>query len=449
MFRAKITHRAMSPLPNSAAAPTPQRTVLQPVPSGSPRRSRWPLLIITLLLLGGAAWWLRPQQKKPAATASIPTVRVTRGALLRTLRLSGSISAKNYVSINGPILRAPDAGRGLVLIYVPPFGALVKKGDVIAKIDGQAMKDHLDDVIATVDQSAMDLKKLRSQQIATRQALEQSVQSARATWEKARLDLQTLAVRSNIQREQFKLAEEEAKAAYEEVRGELDLLAERQAAEWNMAELNQEYQIRHRNRHQVDLGRCVIKAPIDGQVVMKTIIRNGETGQVQLGDELAPGQPFMRVVDPSSMQFDASVNQVDADQVRLGQKATVHFDAYPNLVVNGKVESVGTLAISARRINYWVRQVPVRIAIDGQDNRVIPDLTASADVVVTEQDDALLIPREAVQETDGKTIVYVKQGDNVVPREVELGAFSNTQVSVTSGLQAGDEVAISKAEPRP
>lgn len=372
-----------------------------------------------------------------------------RGALLHTLRLSGSISAKNYVSINGPILRAPDAGRGLVLIYVPPFGSMVKKGEVIAKIDGQAMKDHLDDVIATVDQSAMDLKKLRSQQIATRQALEQSVQSARAAWDKAKLDLQTLAVRSNIQREQFKLAEEEAKAAYEEVRGELNLLADRQAAEWQVAELNQQYQIRHRDRHQVDLNRCVITAPIDGQVIMKTIVRNGETGQVQLGDELAPGQPFMRVVDPSSMQLDASVNQVDADQVRLGQKATVHFDAYPDLVVNGKVEAVGTLAISARRINYWVRQVPVRITIQGQDNRVIPDLTASADVVVAEQDDALLIPREAVQETDGKAIVYVKQGDNVVPREVGLGPVSNTQVSVTSGLQAGDEVAISKAEPKP
>jgi RND family efflux transporter MFP subunit len=438
----------MSPLPNSAAAPAPQRAALQPVPSGAPRRSRWPFFVLSLFVLAGAAWWLRPRPKKPAATAVIPTVKVVRGALLRTLRLSGSISAKNYVSINGPILRAPDTGRGLVLIYVPPFGAMVRKGDVIARIDGQAIQDHLEDVKATVDQSAMDLTKLRSQQIASRQALEQTVHRARAAWEKAQLDLQTAAVRSAIQREQFKLVAEENKAAYEEVRGELALLAERQAAEWQIAELNQQYQVRHRDRHQTDLDRCVLKAPIDGQVVMKTIIRNGETGQVQLGDEIAPGQPFMRVVDPSGMQLDATVNQADADQVRLGQKATVRFDAYPNLVVNGKIEAVGTLAVSGRRINYWVRQVPVRIAIEGRDNRVIPDLTASADVVLAEQDDALLIPREAVQESDGKAIVYVKQGDNVVPREVELGPSSNTRVSVTSGLQAGDEVAI-KSEPRP
>jgi RND family efflux transporter MFP subunit len=438
----------MSPLPNSAAAPAPQRAALQPVPSGAPSGSRWLFIVLALLLLAGAAWWLRPRPRKPAAGASVPTVRVIRGALLRTVRLSGSISAKNYVSIAGPLLRAPDNGRGLVLIYVPPFGSMVRKGDVIAKIDGQAMKDHLDDVIATVDQSAMDLKKLRSQQMAIRQALEQSVYRARAAWEKARLDLQTGAVRSAIQREQFKLSEEQARAVYDEVHGELNLLADRQAAEWQFAQLNQQNQIHHRDRHQADLDRCVIKSPIDGQVVMRTTIRNGQTGQVQLGDELAPGQPFMRVVDPSTMQLDATLNQADADQVHLGQKATVHFDAYPNLVVSGKIEAVGTLAIGGRRINYWVRQVPVRIALDGRDTRVIPDLTASADVVLAEQDEALLIPREAVQETDGKAIVYVKQGENVVPREVELGPATNTQVSVTAGLQAGDEVAI-KTEPRP
>jgi HlyD family secretion protein len=319
---------------------------------------------------------------------------------------------------------------------------MVKKGDVIAKIDGQAMKDHLDDVEATVNQSAMDLRKLRSQQIATREALEQSIRVARAAWDKAKQDMLTADVRSAIQREQYKLAVEEAKANYDELHGELALLAERQKAEWNIAELNQQYQIRHRDRHRTDLERCVITAPIDGQVVMKTIVRHGETGQVQLGDELAPGQPFMRVVDPSSMELDATVNQTDAEMVRLGQKATVRFDAYPHLVVAGKIEAVGTLAVSGRRVNYYIRQVPVRIAIEGHDARVIPDLTASADVVVAQEDDALLIPREAVQESGGKTIVYVKQGENMVPREVEIGATNSIQATVTSGLQEGDQIAL-------
>jgi multidrug efflux pump subunit AcrA (membrane-fusion protein) len=100
-----------------------------------------------------------------------------------------------------------------------------------------------------------------------------------------------------------------------------------------------------------------------------------------------------------------------------------------------------------RRPNYYVRSVPIRIAVENTDPRVIPDLTANADVVIGEQDNAILIPREAVQETGGKSIVMVKQGDNVAPREVTLGAFSNTQVSVLSGLSEGDEVAIAPDKP--
>jgi cobalt-zinc-cadmium efflux system membrane fusion protein len=139
---------------------------------------------------------------------------------------------------------------------------------------------------------------------------------------------------------------------------------------------------------------------------------------------------------------EGSISQADSELVRLGQKARVRFDAYPGLQLDGKVEAVGMMASSNRRVSYWVRGVPVRIALEGSDPRVIPDLTANAEVTVGEQDDALLIPREAVQESGGKSVVLVKDGENVVPREVEIGGYSNTQASVISGLQAGEEVAI-------
>jgi RND family efflux transporter MFP subunit len=313
---------------------------------------------------------------------------------------------------------------------------------VIAEIDGQAVKDHLDDVQATVDQSDKDLLKLRAQQQAKREALEQSIRAARAGWDKAKQDVLAGPVKSAIQREQNRLAVEEAEANYREVLGELSLLDERQAAEWRIAEMNQEYQIRHRDRHRHDLERFTVRAPRDGQVILKTIYRHGEPGQVQLGDELAPGQPFMRVVDLSSMQVDATVSEADAELVRLGQKATIRLNAYPNLVLDGHVEAVGTLAVSGRRMSYYVRTIPVRIAIEGNDARIIPDLTASADVVLAEQDNALLIPREAVEESSGKTVVYVKDGETITPREIEVGGYSNTQVSVISGLQEGEQIAI-------
>jgi hypothetical protein len=142
------------------------------------------------------------------------------------------------------------------------------------------------------------------------------------------------------------------------------------------------------------------------------------------------------------MQLEASVNQAESELVRRGQKAVVRFDAYPGLILDAKVEAVGMMATSNRRVNYYVRRVPVRLALESTDPRVIPDLTGNADVVIADHDDVILIPREAVQDAGGKSVVLVKEGESVVPREVEIGAYSNTQASVVSGLQEGDRVAL-------
>jgi hypothetical protein len=73
---------------------------------------------------------------------------------------------------------------------------------------------------------------------------------------------------------------------------------------------------------------------------------------------------------------------------------------------------------------------------------VVPDLTASADVVIEESNDSIIVPREAVIEQDGKPVVYVKQADGFAAREVEIGRYSTTEAAVASGLEAGEEVAL-------
>jgi HlyD family secretion protein len=376
----------------------------------------------------------------------VKTVKAVRGPLQRTLRVTGSVVSRNFSNIVVPLAQAPET-RELVLISLPSNGAKVKEGEVIAQIETQAVKDHLDDVNSTVRQVELDMRRLRANQQSRREAMEQQIRAAKANWEKAQEDMKAAAVRSEIQREQLKLLLEEAELNYKQMHGELALLDDRQAAEWRIAELGYEGQVRHRNRHLVDLERFSIRAPRDGQVILRTINnRNGEQNQIRVGDEVGPGMAIAKVVDLSSMQVEGMINQTESEMVRLGQKATIRFDAYPGLELDGKVESVGMLAGSGRRVNYYVRRVPVRIAIEGKDPRVLPDLTASADVVLDEDDDALLIPREAVQESRGKSVVLVRQGEAIVPREVEIGGWSHTQVAVLAGLQAGDEVAIQMPE---
>jgi HlyD family secretion protein len=428
-------------LPQSSPQTGTPGPFLQPEPAAR----RWWVMagLAIILLLVALAWWRWPVWRaKPSPVASIRTVKVIRGVLEQTLRLTGSTTAKKFATVFSPRVQAPDSGMAMVLLYLADSGTKVKKGEVIARIDGRAVQDHLDDVEAQVNQSALDLIKLKSQQAAETEAARQAVRAAKAALDSARQDMLALDVKSRIDQEVLKLTLEEAQAAYTDARRELPLLAERQHADLRIAEIQQAERISHRNRHRADVARFTIHAPIDGVVVLKSIRRQGELAQVRQGDQLAPGQPFLRVVDLSGMYVDATINQTDIQLLHLGQPATIQFDAYPGMVMRGKVESVGALAVATGRMNQWVHSIPVRISIEGNDPRLLPDLTASADVVVGEYPDSLLLPREAVQEKDGKPLVYVKEGDSLLPREVEIGASNATQVSVTAGLSEGDQVAI-------
>ena len=128
-------------------------------------------------------------------------------------------------------------------------------------------------------------------------------------------------------------------------------------------------------------------------------------GQVQEGDEVDPGQPFMKVVDTAGMMVEGNINQAESELVHIGQRADVGFDAFPALHLKGRVESVGALAVGGWRQNYYIRSIPVKIVLESPDARVIPDLSAFGDVVLSRQQDALIVPAEAVRTSDGKPVV--------------------------------------------
>ena len=433
----------MSASPNSPWIPPerPQSIRARTVkPPESP--PRWPAYVLLATVVVAGAWWLRSQPPKPVVAPSVSTVRATRGIIQATRRLAGSISARRFMNIGAPVLQAPDQGRGLTLIFLAASGTHVKQGQIIAQIDAQDIQDHLIDVEASVSQGQLDIARRKAQLVAQMEGLRQRLRVAKATWEQARQDARAAPISNVIKQETLRLAVEEYQEAYQEAARQIPLTEERQIADLKIYELSNEYDVRHLNRHLRDFQRCSIRSPMDGMVVMQTSYRGGDLYQIQVGDRLSPGQPFMRVVDPASMELDATMNQVESEMVRLGQRAIVRFDAFPDIVVKGHVQAVGALATGGRRVNFNVRSVAVRLVLETVDSRVIPDLTASADVATSEPAAGLIVPREALGGSGGKTIVYVKQGDAFVPREVEIAGTTNTEAAVVSGIQEGEEIAL-------
>jgi HlyD family secretion protein len=439
----------------SPAPPHTHEPLITAVPPSPPKKPSWLRIWVLLALVAGGVgavyqFVAKPRvQNRAVQSTAIRTAKVTSGPIQRIIRLTGSTSAKNFASVAAPMMRGPDAGRALILIHVADSGAMVKKGEVVARIDAQAMIDHVDDLSATIDQAEADIRRRKAEQAMTWENMQQDIRVAKANLEKAKLDLSAGEVRTPVDAEILKLSAEEAEATYKEKLTDLPIQKKSFEAELRILELTKDRHVRHRDRHKYDVERFTIHAPIDGLVVMQSIWRGTDMGQIQTGDQIAPGQPFMKVVDTSSMQMEAVASQVESDEMRLGEPAVVSFDAFPGLTLKAKVSSLGAIATGGWWSNYYLRTVRVYLSILDRDNRVIPDLSTAASVAVDQSGNALLIPREAVETKDGRSLVRIKTGDRYETREVKLGMSDNIHVAVLEGLHAGDEVALDQPQAGP
>ena len=334
----------------------------------------------------------------------------------------------------------------LILEELIPNGVNVKKGDVVARFDRQYMLLRLDDYLANVVQHENYLKIMYAQLAVRRTTHNQKIRAAKASLDKALLNLQTAPVRSEIQIEKFRLIAEEAKARYNEYLAQSKLLDESDVAAIKVRELDLQQTRLEAQRAQNNTDRMVMHAPLDGMTVISSVSRGSDMSLIQQGDQLHPGRIFMQVVDLRSLVIDAAVNQVDAEMLRLGAKAHVHVDAYPDIKLPAHVISIGAFARSGGWRRSFVTDVPVRLKFEKNDPRVIPNFSVSADVITGRKENATLIPLECVftEGPEEEAIAYVRNGERWERRPVELGLQSNTEVEVLSGLEEGAVVAAEK-----
>ena len=363
-----------NPLPESQPAAKPAPVHHKP--------SRWPALLVLLACVGAGAaayYYLtsaRQAQAQQAAFTTTRTATVHRGPIETRVRLTGQTSARNFVNIVAPRLRGPDSGHPMVLLKIVASGTLVKKGDVVAQFDPQDMQDHLDDTIAGLQDKINDVKKKVVQNEVDMEALQQTLRVAKANVDKAQFDLKTTEIRMDIDRELLRLQIEEANATYKELSTDLPLEKTSQAADLRISEIAKKIEDVHVERHQEDINRLVIRAPMDGMVVLQTMFRpGGDQVQLAVGDRAFPGMQIMKVIDPKTMQVEGTINQAEIGAFRIGQGARIALDAFPGAEFRGQVYAIGALAVSGGRQQYYLRSVPVRVQIESPDKRVIPDLS--------------------------------------------------------------------------
>jgi multidrug efflux pump subunit AcrA (membrane-fusion protein) len=328
-------------------------------------------LVVVLLLVGV----LHTRSKAPGAASQ--SSAGSAGAA-QTIRLKGMTAAVEARAVQAPLISGAQVGT-LTITKLIPSGTRVKKGDLLVEFDRQAQLRDFIDKQAQADDLNQQVLEARAKEDAARAKDEADIQQAQNSLGKAELEMQKVELFSRIDAEKAQEDLDEAKATLAQLKQTFDL--KRKAAQASIRTLEiQRDRTRETMEHaQANSALMEIHAPIDGIVVFNTIWKQGNMGEVQEGDQVRPGVPFMQVVNPAIMEVRVPVNQEDLLALKIGEKAMVHLDAYNDLVLPGHLESIDPMG-TAGDFSPKLRKFSATFSIDGHDSRLMPDLSAAVDV---------------------------------------------------------------------
>ncbi len=179
-------------------------------------------------------------------------------------------------------------------------------------------------------------------------------------------------------------------------------------------------------------GYTIIRSPLTGIVVSR---------KVEPGEIASPGgDPLLQVADPSSIYYEAQVPERVALRVQAGQRVDVTVQGDGDRRVGGQVERIVPVANPASR------DFLVRINIIEGMELTKPGMFARGAVVVQETKNAVVVPKDALVEREGKMLAFVVSGDKAARREVKVGISDAERAQILEGITPGESVVIVGAQ---
>lgn len=300
------------------------------------------------------------------------------------LRLTGKTGAVQARAILAPILSGQQVGT-LTIIKLAQSGTRVKRGELLAEFDRQTqLRDFIDKQVLSNDENDKVIEEQAKEAIA-RAKDETEIKEAESRLSKTKLEMQKVEILSSIDAEKARQDLDEAQVTLTQLKETFSLKRKAAQASIRILEIQRDRTRETMLHAQANAALMQIHSPIDGVVVFNTIWKQGSMGEVQEGDQVRPGIPFMQVVDPSVMEVQVPVNQEDLFALRLGEKVRVHLDAYPNLVFQGQLDSIDPMG-QRGAFSPKLRSFSATFSIQGNDSRLMPDLSAAIELDPTGRD---------------------------------------------------------------
>lgn len=357
--------------------PTPFRGRVTPV-----RRA---LYIIGILALGAAAVYV--VRSRNAHVEIGPTAKVERGGIERVVVASGTIEPEQMIELRPRI-------SGIVEEFLVSAGDRVRGGDVVARIERQALEAAVREARAVVkeaevarDLSSRDLNRLN--------------------------DLFRKGVESSERLDQSDSNHQGATARLARAQATLDRLEQ-------------------------ELAYATITAPIDGIVLQRDLDPGAAVASVAT---VLGGTVLMTIADTSQMHLLGIVDENEIADVHVDMEARIRTETYPDRVFPGCVRKIAS--IGDRKEN--VTSFKVEVAVLEGAEALWPKMSADADIVAEVHDDALILPETTLLYEGDEIVVEVVEHSSeahLARRTVKIGISNGDRVEIIDGVAAGDEVKL-------
>ncbi len=362
-------------------APSPPELSSPPSPDNEAcRRKHGWTIAAAVVLLAAAVLTAVLLSRRTARHAQTAGTSATPG---QVLRLKGTTEAVQSRGILAPMLAGQQVGT-LTIVHLTPGGTHVKKGNLLVEFDRQAQMRDFIDKQAEYTKLVQQVAQEQAKEVAARAKDETELKQAEDSWRKAELEIQKSELLSKIDAEKAQETLDESKATLAQLRETFDLKRKAAQAAIRILEIQRDRTEQTMLHARANADLMQIHSPIDGVVVLNTIWKEGVMGEVQEGDQVRPGVPFMQVVNPAAMQVRVNANQQDFPRLAIGQTAKVRLDAYPDLVFRARVDQLAPIA-ERGSFSERVRVFSVIVSIEGSDPKLMPDLSAAVDVDTTER----------------------------------------------------------------
>ena len=344
----------------------------------------------------------------------VQAVQVKRERLVSKVSANGTIQAVTKADISANVM-------GQVTKLAVKEGDRVKKGQFLLEIDPTRARADVAGASAAAQASQSDLE------------------SAKARFAQAKLDYDR--AQSNFKAGILSKADyDQSRTAF--LTAQNGEAAARQRAGQALAQVRSS---------KVNLDYAILTSPMDGVVTAKRI----EVGETAVpGIQNAAGTVLVTVSDMSKVEAEMQVDEASIPNVKAGQQAVVHIDAYPGKSFDAQVTEVGGSPIIQTSTNEAIK-FKVKVWIKNPPLTIKPGLSAQADIYTGEKDNALAVPIQALVMRDiplksGETIqpgqpreeegVYIIKDGKAKFVTVKTGLMGDLDVEVTSGLKGDEQI---------